>query len=120
MLRIHITCASPRVGSTLLFEVLRTCYDLNCSQKHEESIVGRPPRPVPTYLSKYPLDALRIEPSIYVDSNLYIVYLIRDPRDVICSRHGKDSDTYWVGIEVLESVSSHVPAAPRARAICSS
>jgi len=99
MTRIHITGASPRVGSTLLFEMLRTCYELESSSGHEESLVGRPSHPVDTYLTKYPLDALRIEPSIYVDPNLYIIYLIRDPRDVICSRHGKDSDTYWVGLK---------------------
>ncbi|WP_157942208.1 hypothetical protein [Salinibacter altiplanensis] len=52
-----------------------------------------------TYLTKYPLDSLRIEPSIHVDPNLYVVYLIRDPRDIICSRHGKDNDTYWVGLK---------------------
>jgi hypothetical protein len=54
---------------------------------------------VPRYLSKYPLDALRVEPSIYVDPNLYVVYLIRDPRDVVCSRHGNDPEKYWVGLK---------------------
>ncbi len=99
MTRIHIVGASPRVGSTLLFEVLKTCYDLECSPQHEESLVGRPSRPVDAYLSKYPLDALRVEPSIHVDHNLYIIFLIRDPRDVICSRHGKDKENYWVGLK---------------------
>jgi hypothetical protein len=83
----------------LLFEVLKTCYKLEFSSEHEESLVGRPSRAVDLYLTKYPFDLFRIEPSIYVDSNLYIIYLIRDPRDVICSRHGKDSSNYWVGLK---------------------
>ncbi len=99
MTRIHITCVSPRVGSTLLFEVLRTCYGLIASSAHEESLVGRPKSSAPIYLSKYPLDALRVEPSIHVDPHLYILYLIRDPRDVVCSRHGNDPEKYWVGLK---------------------
>lgn len=46
--------------------------------------------------AKRPGDLLAAAPRLAVDSHFHVICLIRDPRDVVVSRHGKDHDKYWV------------------------
>jgi hypothetical protein len=38
-------------------------------------------------------------PSLGVDPDLYVICMIRDPRDIICSKHKKDPGRYWAGLK---------------------
>lgn len=40
-----------------------------------------------------------IRPSLSVDPNLYVICMIRDPRDIISSKHKKDPEKYWAGLK---------------------
>jgi len=39
-------------------------------------------------------------PGVIDDPNLYVIYVTRDPRDVIVSRHGKSEDMYYSNIRL--------------------
>ncbi len=39
-----------------------------------------------------------VDPMIRVNENLWVICMVRDPRDMIVSKHGKDPDRYWAGL----------------------
>ena len=49
-------------------------------------------------------------PAVIDDPNLYVIYVMRDPRDVIVSRHGKSEDTYYSNIRLWREL--HACAGP--------
>jgi hypothetical protein len=64
-------------------------------------------------ITKRPKDTMYM-PAVIDDPELYVIYLLRDPRDVIVSRHGKDKGMYYSNIrlwrelhEVAKSIASH-------------
>lgn len=40
-----------------------------------------------------------VGPSLQADPDLYVICMIRDPRDVICSKHKKDPNHYWASLK---------------------
>lgn len=50
-------------------------------------------------VTKRPKDTMYM-PDVIADPELFVVYVMRDPRDVIVSRHGKDSDMYYSNIRL--------------------
>ena len=42
MRRIHIVGCGPRTGTTLMAELMGTCFDINASCQHEESVFALP------------------------------------------------------------------------------
>lgn len=92
-----VICGPPRTGTTLLNECMKS-FD-NISIIDYESPALRYP-----YLSlgkdfiltKYPMDILDIDNILTVYKNAWIIFMIRDPRDVIISKHYKEPDRYWV------------------------
>lgn len=99
--RIHIVGSGPRTGTTLLTEVMRVCYDFDYVSEHEDSIcrsnlnIGKG---LKTILTKHPAELYGIEYPLWADPNLYIICIIRDPRDMISSFHGKYPDKYWASL----------------------
>jgi hypothetical protein len=64
-------------------------------------------------ITKRPKDTMYM-PAVIDDPELYVIYLLRDPRDVIVSRHGKDKGMYYSNIrlwrelhEIAKSIASH-------------
>jgi hypothetical protein len=95
--RIHIVGSGPRTGTTLLTEVLRVCYHFDFVCEHEASIYesNKSFGNHDLILSKQPSELYSIDLPLYVDKNLYVICIIRDPRDMVCSFHGSTSQKYW-------------------------
>lgn len=97
--RVHIVGA-PRSGTTLLAELMVASFRFDGHAPHEMSIFSRPDRELDLFCSKNPQDVLHARPLLAIDRNLWVVYVLRDPRDVIVSRHGKAPDKYWSNLFV--------------------
>lgn len=93
--RVHITGCAPRSGTTLLMELFRDCFEIEAFGRHEISVFVRPRPEPPLYCSKRPQDILFVRPLLRLDPQLWIVFLVRDPRDVVVSRHRLRPDQYW-------------------------
>lgn len=98
-LRVHVVGCAPRSGTTLMHALLTQAYGLAGAQDHEHSLTAPPPAPGPCCTKtphELPLAAalLRWWPS------LHVVYLRRDPRDVITSRHRRHPQVYWTPLRI--------------------
>ncbi len=98
MKRIHVVGCGPRSGTTLLTELMVTCFDIDLFTDHEDRISAWPSRPCKIFLTKSPRDIKIIGPVLRWVPNLYVLYLLRDPRDMVVSRHGNEPDLYWSGL----------------------
>lgn len=107
MKRIHIVGCSPRSGTTLLTEAMISCFEIDLYEKHETSIFQQPPRAGKIFLTKRPADICIARSALMINPDLYIIYMIRDPRDIICSKHAKDPDRYWAGLSFWNTYSSY-------------
>jgi len=99
MKRIHIVGVSPRSGTTLLAEAMKHCFEIEYATDHEDELYSRAPGNPEVFLSKCPKDIMKIEPSLKVDPHLYALCMIRDPRDILVSKHRKDPKRYWAGLK---------------------
>jgi hypothetical protein len=81
-------------------EAMKACFDIEISSEHEDRIIYQrtPLHKEGTYLTKSPHDVPYVKPFLYVNSKLYVVYLLRDPRDVITSTHRRDPNKYFIGL----------------------
>jgi hypothetical protein len=74
------------------------CFKIDLYTSHENSIYVYPPRLANIFLTKMPQNLLVIQPLLRVMPNLYVIYMLRDPRDMIVSKHGMDKDRYWASL----------------------
>jgi hypothetical protein len=96
---LHIVACSPRSGTTLLHEAMVTCFRVDKHYDHEirfHLVTGEPGQIVVT---KRPKDTMYM-PAVIDDPELYVIYVLRDPRDVIVSRHKKNGDRYYSNIRL--------------------
>lgn len=98
MQRIHIVGCGPRTGTTLIAEMMNACFEIDLYTEHEDSIYAQPTRDANIFLTKRPRDILVVGPMLRVMPNLYAIYMLRDPRDMITSKHGKDPERYWASL----------------------
>jgi hypothetical protein len=101
MKRLHIT-GCPRSGTTLLMELVRTCFDNDGHCEHELSIFAPLAASGELYISKQPSDIKQLRHIFYRDEQLFIVYLVRDPRAVITSKHRERSGQYFCNYRVWQ------------------
>jgi hypothetical protein len=99
MKRVHIV-GCPRSGTTLLMELIATCYDSSGYCEHEVSVFEPVPVTQGVYFTKQPNDIKQIRHIFPADSNLHIIYLGRDPRAVITSRHRENPEQYFCNYRV--------------------
>lgn len=99
MKRIHIVGCSPRSGTTLITEMMIACFDIDRYTQHEDQITKSPPGRGRVYLTKAPKDTMLIGPVLKAMDDLTVIYMIRDPRDLIVSRHGEAPDEYWASLK---------------------
>lgn len=98
MKRIHIVGSGPRTGTTLIAEMAIACFEIDLYTEHEDNIYTLPPRPAEIFLTKKPRDVLVVGPMLRTMPNLYVIYMVRDPRDTITSKHREDPHRYWAGL----------------------
>jgi hypothetical protein len=101
---LHIVGCSPRSGTTLLHEVMVTCFEIDKHYDHEirfNLVTGDDDDIVVT---KRPKDTMYMPAVLDGDPELYVIYVLRDPRDVICSRHGKDERLYYSNIRLYREL----------------
>ena len=96
---IHIVSCSPRSGTTLLHEAMVTCFRVDKHYDHEIrfNLVSGDDGAI--VLTKRPKDIMYMA-DVIDDPGLYVIYVLRDPRDVIVSRHGKNRDMYYSNIRL--------------------
>ena len=99
MYRIHVVGCSPRSGTTLMTEIMYNCFDIDVYSGKEQRIATWPPRNGNVFLTKSPKDIVVVKDLIEKVKNLYVIYMLRDPRDVIVSKHPWDKDRYWSSLK---------------------
>ena len=95
--RIHITGAA-RSGTTLMLALMLTCFDIDGGCTRETRLWRAPVRGRRVVLTKQPQDE---KLSLFLarrDPRLHVIYMLRDPREVIVSRHGSAPGRYWTNL----------------------
>ena len=113
MQRIYIVGVSPRTGTTLLAECMTSCFVIDAFAKHESPLYTHR-RDVAVYLTKRPNDIHIVGPRLRIDRNLYVIAMVRDPRDIIVSVHEQHPNVYWAplrfwknGIGIVRRLERH-------------
>ena len=104
-----IICGSPRSGTTLMNELMK-CYDAVYVMNREESALRFPYMVTGKkfVVTKHPLDFRRLDKIIAVFDEPFILFMLRDPRDVVVSRHYKQNNNYLVNFRVwLEAIQAY-------------
>ena len=99
MKRIHIVGCSPRSGTTLMKELIINCFDVDLYDEGESSIFCLPKYKANIYVTKYPGDIQRIDYILDRMKDLYVICMLRDPRDIIVSVHWQDQNKFWCGLK---------------------
>lgn len=98
-----VICGSPRSGTTLMNEFMKCFYGTYVMNREEYAL--RFPYLVVNkkyIVTKHPLDFSNIDKIIDVYNDPYILFMLRDPRDVIVSKHFKYKDQYFVNFTLWE------------------
>ena len=94
--RVHIVGA-PRSGTTLMLELMVNGFRFDAWAPRETSLLTPAPRGSHTFCSKWPrAEFPRL--MLWADPALWILSMIRDPRDVIVSRHQLKPDLFWANL----------------------
>lgn len=99
MRRLHIV-GCPRSGTTLLYQMTTSCFVNDGFSRHETSIFKEPESPGALYISKQPNDIRQLRHIFGRDPTLFIIYLERDPRDVITSLHQAHPGRYFCNYRI--------------------
>jgi len=113
MKRLHIVGLGPRTGTTLLFECMAACFEIDAFEQHETSLCQHR-KNVDIFLTKNPVDLHIVGPRFRIDLYLHIIAMLCDPRDVIVNRHKLDPDRYWAPLrfwkrhfQIMRSLMKH-------------
>jgi hypothetical protein len=97
--RLHIV-GCPRSGTTLLMELVSTCFASSGYCDHELSIFAALEDPGELYFTKQPNDIKQIGYIFPRDPSLHVIYMGRDPRAVITSKHRGAPGQYFCNYRV--------------------
>lgn len=100
-LRVHVVGCSPRSGTTLMHALLTQAYGLAGVHDHERSLVAPPPGPG-ACCTKMPHELALARLLLAWWPRLHVVYLRRDPRDVITSHHRRNPAVYWTPLRLWQ------------------
>ncbi len=106
---VHIVACSPRSGTTLLHEVMVTCFRVDQHYDHEVRFNLVDVEKDGVLLTKRPKDTMYM-PDVIDNPGVFVIYVMRDPRDVIVSRHGKDKDMYYSNIRLWRDMQGYAQA----------
>jgi hypothetical protein len=97
--RLHIV-GCPRSGTTLLMELISTCFHSAGFCEHEKSIFLPPEVQGGPYFTKQPNDIKQLSHIFHQDENLHVIYMGRDPRAVFTSLHQGNPGEYFCNYRV--------------------
>lgn len=96
---IHIVSCSPRSGTTLFHEIMVNCFDIDLSYPSEKSIFRAGFIRNGLTVIKDPNEIFYMKYMLAIEPRLHVIYLSRDPRDVISSIHrGSQEGGYFTGV----------------------
>lgn len=90
----------PRSGTTLMMEMLATCYEHDRHCEHEETFFTPVDMESGLYISKQPNDVNWIEPAARRDPAAFFIAMIRDPRAVVTSLHSGHKGMYFANYRI--------------------
>jgi hypothetical protein len=89
---LHIT-GSARSGTTQMLGFMRTCYRWDYAPGREtrfdEAVRHRRGNALTRSVDTSDIGA------VVASRNTWLIFCVRDPRDVVCSRHGSERSRYW-------------------------
>jgi hypothetical protein len=110
---VHIVGA-PRSGTTLLLELMATAFRFDHCINEERDILLPLSGREGLWLSKQPRDYYAAPELLARDPAQWFIYMLRDPRDVVVSIHGKAPGRYWAHLgqwlrswEVVRALTGH-------------
>jgi len=98
MIRIHITGA-PRSGTTLMQALMAASYSRITAPTGEVRLWSTVPKDG-IVCTKNPNDTLLAPMLLNMDKSLHFICMMRDPRDVISSKHYSAPDKYFTNLRV--------------------
>ena len=107
MNQVHIVGISPRSGTTLMAELMLHCFDFDAWADHELPVYYAPHVGVRTLCTKKPSDLTVALRSLKARKKVWIICMIRDPRDIVVSRHSKHPDKYYANLGIVLSRMKH-------------
>jgi hypothetical protein len=99
-----------------MMELLSACFKHDQSCDHEISIYEPAPENLGLYFSKKPTDILHIKSVFERDPDLFVIYVVRDPRSVITSKHHSNRDIYFCNYKIwkkCETAAEQMESSPR-------
>jgi hypothetical protein len=97
--RIHIT-GSPRSGTTLFLALMLACFDVDGGIRDERRLWRTPPKDRRIVCTKFPDETGFAASMLPLDPDLHVIFVVRDPRDVIVSQSHVDPDRYLTNLRV--------------------
>ncbi len=79
-------------------EAMVSCFWIDRYTAHEDRVFVKAPSAGNIYLTKAVKDILVIRWFLDLDPELFVICMVRDPRDAVVSKHGKAPDRYWAGL----------------------
>ena len=76
-------------------ELMVSCFRFDGWAAHEMELCFGPSPRVDLFCSKQPSDLTVANAYLKRDSGLWVICMLRDPRDTVVSRHRKRPDAYW-------------------------
>lgn len=106
--RIHVVGSGPRTGTTLMAELIAACFDVDGHAPHEMSVFLKPAQDFHVFCSKHPHEVLSVRAILPLDRDLWVICMIRDPRDMIVSRHRQNPNVYWANLRQWKQYSKSI------------
>lgn len=97
--RIHIT-GTPRSGTTLFVTLMLACFEIDGGVTDERRLWRTPPKNCRVVLTKFPGETDFATQMLSFDWDLHVIFLVRDPRDVVVSENHRAPGRYMTNFRV--------------------
>lgn len=97
--RIHIT-GTPRSGTTLLLSLMLACFDIDGGVTVERRLWRTPPKGKRVVCTKFPDETDFAGSMLKFDPDLHVIFIVRDPRDVVVSKRHPSNKSYLTNLRV--------------------
>ena len=95
-IRVHIVGSMPRSGTTLAYELIVNCFEIDGTVEHEQSLLTPYNYRHKIYCTKLPRETCIVKPLLNADKTLWVLCVVRDPRDSVSSHsHRKKEGKYY-------------------------